>query len=235
MEIIERNQAELLKLQQENYWANIFNTATRGSTWFKDDNINIGRWAPGYVLFYVLYRILDETKPKNILELGMGETTRMIQKYKKVLNPEANCITVEHDKKWIELKKNSWLSSDLINVVNAELGEVVVNGKNTRQYLNLPGHLASFSKRFNLIVIDGPFGSENYSRYNIIELIKEGFLDDDFIIIMDDYNREGEKETIGELKKALTEKGIGFDGVSYSGDKEFYIIVSPGKKYLLSL
>lgn len=235
LENLERCYAELDKLQRENYWANIFNTTITGTSWLKDVSFNVGRWAPSYVLFYVLYRILNEVKPMNILELGMGETTKMIQKYKEALNPNAFCVTVEHDKEWIELKRDNGISLDLINVVNAELGEISVNGRNTKQYINLPERLSSFSKKFNLFLIDGPFGSENYSRYNIVELIMNNFLENEFIIIMDDYNRKGEKDTIDEMKKLLTGKGIDFGEAAYRGDKEFYILVSPKYRYLLSL
>lgn len=235
LELIEKNQEELTKLQLENYWANIFNSATVGSKWYKEVSVNVGRWAPGYVLFYVLYRILNEIKPMNILELGMGETTKMIQKYKEALNPEAFCVTVEHDKDWIDLKKKNGLSLDLIKVINPILGDVTIKGKKTTCYKGLPEYLEPLSKKFNLILIDGPFGSDNFSRFNIIELIEQNYLDEDFIIIMDDYNREGEKQTIEVVTSILIEKEFDFISTSYQGDKEFFILTSRENKYLMSL
>ena len=50
-------------------WANIFHDATKGCAWLDRENfaINPGRWAVGYNYFYVVFRILNEFKPKNIL------------------------------------------------------------------------------------------------------------------------------------------------------------------------
>lgn len=235
LELIEKNQEELTKLQLENYWANIFNSAVKGSTWFNNVPLNVGRWAAGYPLFYVLYRILNEIKPETILELGMGESTKMIQGYKQLHNPQALCVTVEHDKDWIEIKKRNGLSPEAISVINSELEKISVNGKETLQYKELTDQLKNYSGKFKLILIDGPFGSDNFSRHNIIELVKKDCLDRDFIIIMDDYNRQGEKETIEEVKNILKKRGTEFVETSYKGDKEFYILTVPENKYLMSL
>jgi hypothetical protein len=207
----------------------------KGNAWCNNVPLNVGRWAAGYPLLYVLYRILNEVKPETILEMGMGESTRMIQSYKQLYNPQALCVTVEHDKNWIETKKQNGLSLEAISVVNAELEKIIVNGKETLQYKDLPGQLDSYKKKFELILIDGPFGSESRSRYNIVELIRRDYLSRDFIIIMDDYNRKGEQETIEVLRTLFVEKKINyFEGV-YSGIKDSIILVSGNYKFLTSL
>lgn len=232
---LEENQKELLKLDRENYWANVFQSSVAGSSWFKEIPLNVGRWAGNYSLFYVLYRILNEIKPQNILELGLGETTKMIQAYKKDNNSNANCITVEQNKDWIDIRIKNDISIDLINLLHIPVHTINIDGKQTSAYKGLVDALKPFDQKFNLILIDGPNGSLNFSRYNIIELVTEGFLASDFIIIVDDYERNGERQTIEKLLELLQQKNIKFEVGDYVGEKHQRLIVSPNFHYLISL
>ena len=101
--IIEQQNLLIENFVRENNWGNIFNTAISGSNWFKNVPLNVGRWAANYSLLYILYRTLNEIKPQNILELGLGETTKMIQAYKQFHNKEACCTTIEQNEEWIEM------------------------------------------------------------------------------------------------------------------------------------
>lgn len=230
--LIEKEQAEIKKVLWENHWANVFNSAIAGSTWFKDVSLNVGRWAAGYPLLYILYRILNEIQPQNILELGMGETSKMFQHYKMNLNTGAACITVEHNHEWIEIKKRSDISEEVMKILTPELEKIEIKGKETLHYKDLSNLLKNEGKRFNLVLIDGPFGSENYSRYNVMELIQNNFLADDFIIIMDDYNRIGEQETISNVRELLNNRGAKFAESVYTGEKSSILIAS--ESYSLS-
>lgn len=235
MEQLKVKQEESDRLANELYWAHIFESAIKGSVWFNNVPLNVGRWAAGYPLFYILFRILNEVKPDTVLEFGMGESTRMIQSYKHQHNPKALCVTVEHDKKWIEIKKQNGLSEDYISVISPELETITINEKETLQYKELSNLLSGYGKQFKLILIDGPFGSSNYSRHNIVELIENGLLSDSFIILMDDYERSGEKETVEDVRKLLNKEGISFCEGFYSGKKDLLIIVSEDYKFLTSL
>ena len=216
-------------------WANIFNSAITGSTWFNNIPLNVGRWAANYSLFYVLYRILNEINPQNVLELGLGETTKMIQAYKQYQNNEAFCITIEQDNDWIEMRLNNGISNDYINVLKTELKKIKVKDFDTLVYDDLTNKLKNLNKKFNLILIDGPWGSPNYSRYDVVGILETGLIADDFIIIMDDYNRRGEQETINELMDKLTEHNYNFITGKYVGDKSQIVIASSRFKYLESL
>jgi hypothetical protein len=48
-------------------------------------------------------------------------------------------------------------------------------------------------KKFDLFSIDGPWGSDEYSRIDMIRYIPE-ILCEDFVIMVDDYERLGEKD-----------------------------------------
>ena len=70
-------------IARENEWAAIFNNTIHDSTWLKDRSFSPGRWAVGYQFLYVMYRILNEIKPERILELGLGQSTRMLSMLQK--------------------------------------------------------------------------------------------------------------------------------------------------------
>lgn len=233
--IIEQQNLLNEKLLRENNWGNIFNTAISGSKWFKNVPLNVGRWAANYSLFYILYRSLNELRPMNILELGLGETTKMIQAYKQFHNKESHCITVEQSNEWIEIKLNDGISKEFIDIIKADVEKINIKGFQTLAYINLPELLIPKTKKINLILIDGPWGSNNYSRYNIIELVTKGFLDDDFIIILDDYERQGERETFSNLKEALVKGNFNFVVGNYFGEKGQVIITCKKFEYLISL
>lgn len=222
-------------LLKENYWANVFQSTIRGSKWFKDVPLSAGRWAGGFTLFYVLYRILDEIKPQNILELGLGETTKMIQAYKKYHNNGATCITVEQDKNWIDFRLKQGISPDQIKILLSDVHNIKLKDFETLVYKDLVLELKKENKTFDFVLIDGPWGSPHYSRSNIIELINDHLLSDECIIIMDDYNRLGEKETVEEIKNLWKKNERPFITGYYNGEKDVVIVASEKYKYLESL
>lgn len=64
------------------------------------------------------------------------------------------------------------------------------------------------NKLYDLYVVDGPFGSKRFSRYDIVNLVAEFPKEHEFIILMDDYQRIGEQETSEEIIGLLKEKGF---------------------------
>jgi len=65
-------------ISYENIYANVFHDTTSRSEWLNDKVFWPGRSALGYPAMYVTYRILNEMKPKRILELGLGQSTKLI-------------------------------------------------------------------------------------------------------------------------------------------------------------
>ncbi|MBQ7629457.1 MAG: hypothetical protein IJS81_04505, partial [Selenomonadaceae bacterium] len=102
-------------------WANVFHDAIKGCSWFPAESfsMNLGRWAVGYNYFYVVFRILNEFKPKKILELGLGQSTRLIGQYVKM---HENCRhdIVEHDAAFAEVSQKNFNFSpaSVFNVIN---------------------------------------------------------------------------------------------------------------------
>lgn len=91
-----------LTILDELYWAQIYNSTIQNSAWLEDKSISPGRWAVGYNYLYVLYRILDDIRPSHILELGLGQSTKLIGQYAIFPEVSGNIkhVVVEHDAEW---------------------------------------------------------------------------------------------------------------------------------------
>ena len=182
---------------------------------------------------YHLYRILDEIQPKNILELGLGQTTKMTSQYAK-FNNDTKVFVVDDNNEWIDTFSNKLSSTDncTLNYVPSE----IFNYKNSenKRYKDLKNHVKD--EKFDLIIIDGPNGFiENkfckYSRSNIWDLI-ENNVANDFIIIIDDSERAGEMNTINHLEKILQKMNIKFYSMNCSSLNDIYIICSERYKFV---
>jgi hypothetical protein len=88
---------------------------------------------------------------------------------------------------------------------------------------------------YDLVIVDGPFGSDHYSRSQSIEIAKNN-LSKRFCIFLDDSEREGEKETINTICKILTDNGTQYFTKEYTGEKNNHsIICSDDLRFLTSL
>ena len=215
-------------------WAEIFNsTSSHECDWFNDKTLSPGRWAAGYQFLYVLYRILNEIKPCNILELGLGQSTRMITQYAKN-QPDAVHQVVEHDEEWI--------SHFALGFSLGEQTQVVKLPLETESFLDdsVPvygGFSDAFTEqKFDLISIDGPYGflSEVYSRIDVLKLLP-GCLADSFIIMVDDYNRQNAKNTVELMKQKLDEHDISYKTGLYQGIKSMCVIASENLGFVCSM
>lgn len=235
---LSRELSELAELQQENkrnidevVWASVFNSAITGSKWLRDQSFNPGRWAAGYPMLYILYRIYNDIKPESILEFGLGESTKLAYQY-QVSQPGVKLDIVEQDENWLNFFSNSTYDVRP-NTVLLPLTRRMVNGFEVKVYNNLLDSLPTPS--YNLVVVDGPWGSERFSRYQLVELVEQNRLASNFVILLDDYNRLGEQDTAQELRKLLRKKGIEFEEGIYSGAKQTLILCSPNYSFLISL
>lgn len=98
------------KAADEAVYGLVFNNAISGSSWLLNQTFYPGRWAIGNPYVYVLYRVLNEYKPKHILELG--QSTQMITQY-VAADEKVRHRVVEHDEIWIDFfKKEHTLSKN---------------------------------------------------------------------------------------------------------------------------
>lgn len=226
--------AESQGLAEESVWAQIFNNTIVGSSWLRDVPLSPGRWAVGYPYLYVLYRALDETNPDSILDLGLGQSTKMIASY-VAANPSAHHTVVEHDLNWIDFFKQRNSLSKGTELVHLPLIETAfLDDDAVSAYGGFETRLAGM--KFGLISIDGPFGykAKRYSRADIVKLLPD-CLADSFVIMTDDFDRPGERATVDVIKRVLNENSIPFRSGVYSGKKQLSILTSEDLGFLCSM
>lgn len=199
--------------------------------WLKYKSFITGRWAMDNAALYTLCRILNNMKPKNILEFGLGQSSFMIHQYANFYE-DVSALTIEHDKEWITFFMNGIQKDIHISTKQYDKEFVKYKEFETLTYKNmneLQGEVYDF------FVVDGPFGSEHYSRSQIIDFVQEN-LPERFCILIDDSERNGEKETIEEVCKIFTNQKIEYYVVNYPGEKkEHTVICSNNLKFLTSL
>lgn len=222
---------EIAYLKELN-WANIYHDSIRGNEDLQKLSLNIGRWAGSYAFFYVLNRILEDYKPNNIIELGLGESTKFISVFLKKYNIDANHIVIEHDEKWITHFKQNFVLSSRSEIINLKL---ITRTIKQHQSLGYDFSEELLSRKNDLYIIDGPYGSKHFSRYDICFLFEKISENDDFIILFDDFHRQGEKDTVSDIETILKGKKITYYMNVYKGVKDVCVIVSEKYKYISTL
>lgn len=208
----------------------IFNNTIADSEWFKYKNVSPGLWAADYGLLYTLYRVLNGMKPKTIIEFGLGQSSKLVHQYADFYHVSA--VTCEHDDKWIDFFIEGKDGIYDFNIQKLELETIIYKGYETITYRNLTD--TTDDKKYDFILVDGPFGSDRFSRTQVVELAQNN-LSDSFCIIMDDTNRHGEEDTVEEVKRILDEKNISYRSQKYYASKCHTLICSEDLGFLTSL
>lgn len=234
LHLMDLQEKKILRASNEAVWAEIFHDAICESEWLKNKTFYPGRWAAGYPYLYALYRCLNELRPKNILEMGLGQTTRLIGQYAAY---EKDCyhIVTEHDENWITFFQKDFSLSDNTEIVKLNIKKELYHGTDqVTVYDHFEEELAG--RKFDLISIDAPFGGDtlNYSRIDILKILPQ-CLNDSFVILLDDYNRKGEKNMIEELKHILEENKIEYTTGLYWGNKDTFMITSANLSFLCTM
>ena len=221
---------------RDNEWAVVFNSTINGSNWFKNVSLSPGRCAIAWPGLYALYRSLDEFQPKSILEMGLGQSTRVISSY--AMHFQTKHYIVEHDKSWINFFLDKHGVSDNTEIINLERVEDIYNGRYIHTKTPIK-HYKDFKntfsgKKFDFVFIDGPQGSDEFSRVDVTEILPEALMES-FVIMVDDSQRNGETHTINCIYNILKQNGIDCKIVSYDGLKDTALIVSPDLTFLCSL
>lgn len=218
------------QIAMESLAAITFTNAIQNSEWLKYKKFYPGRWAVEYTFLLTLFRIFEHHHFSNLLEFGLGQTSRMVHQYANYYKIPA--VTVEHDEDWVNFTRKDTHNAYPINVKILPLEEIEYNGFITRTYQGIK--TAFENQKFDFILVDGPFGSEHYSRSQIIHLAEKN-LAETFCIIIDDCNRIGEQETVAEIKSVLKKSDKKYAINKYQGLSDYVVICSDDLKFLASL
>lgn len=218
----------------EAVWAEIYNSTITKSRWLKDKAFSPGRWAVGYPYLYVIYRILNEVQPQNILELGLGQSTKMIGQYTSYYKGVHHQV-VEHDPEWIDFFKKNYSLSERTKLI--QLNREFVSYKEAEKVRVFKDFYQTFKgQKFDFISIDAPLGGDmkEYARIDVLQMIPT-CLAEDFIIMIDDCERSGEAHTVMEMERVLQENQILYKKGKYSGKKDCIVIASNALKFVCSM
>ncbi len=222
LDVIRKNSDELV-------FANIFHDTIKNSKWFNIP-LSLSSGAIGYNMAYILYRTLDDIKPKKILELGLGQSTKIINEYANYFKEVTHDI-VEHDKNWISFFEKSTDMSEMHKIHLLSNYKKSYNNTQLNAYENFKKEFDGM--KFDLIVIDGPVGvDQEYSRMDILDILPQ-CLEKSFVILLDDCERIGEQRTIELIENKLNENNIEFKcGYQYRGRTNVYTLVSSDLEFL---
>lgn len=210
------------------YWAQVYHDTILGSSWLLDPSISPGgpyRWAVGYNFLYPLYRILNDYHPMHILELGLGQSTKLTAQYTKQYH--ARHLVVEHDRDWVKFFEQGWDrfsdAGTLLCLTDLQTenyqGAEYLGYQHFEKIPSIMGHSAE------LILVDGPFGGNGErARRDILKILPD-FLSPDFAIMVDDCGRKGEQNLVEELKSLLTKNEIHFSEGKYRAGAGQYVQV----------
>ena len=224
-------------ISNEIHYALVFNDTIKESEWLKEKNFSLINAAANYSLMYYVYRVLDEVKPKNILELGLGQTTRLTSQYANHFK-DSKLTVIEDDSDWIETFSEKIEGSGNIRIVQRDIEKFEFNNSENLRFKDLLDTVGD--EKYDFIIIDAPHGyirekgkarPLDYSRSNVWQLIPD-HLADDFVIIMDDYERAGEQNTMEHVKELLKENKIFYYQHRNYGLKFQYALFSKNYKFL---
>jgi len=171
-------------------------------------------------------------KPLHILELGLGQTTKMIGQYARS-NSNVSHIIVEEDKDWIKFFDGMFHLPENSEIIQHEYEYVEFKGKkNIRTFSEFTTGIQD--QKFDFIMIDAPKGSSGYSRMDVLKIIPQ-CLHESFVIMLDDYERSGEQNTIKEVLNILDTHNIKYVTGVYSGEKDVIVIASEDNKFFCSM
>lgn len=223
---------KIYKECKELEWANIFHDSIKGLKWLENLPIYPGRWAVNYSFLYILSRILVEYRPEKIIEFGLGESSKIISSFIENKMGSAKHIILEQNRAWIDSFTTRFTLSKKSTILHMAVEEEIIHKEKVNGYKGLTDAIAEV---FDLYVIDGPLGSPRYSRYDICLLAEFLSPSDEFIIIMDDYNRIGEQDTAKALIEILNNKGIKTYSGIYEGNKSQIVLATMKYRYVVSI
>ena len=181
--------------QRDLAYQNIFDVQcrNRGVT---NDFYAVGA-AASYALMYFLFRVFDEHEIRSVVEFGSGQTTRLIDRIKKAGTYH---VCYEHSAEWHALFAPRLIGCDYRL---RPLEEVITEGRRVQWYSDVE------ARDFDLLLVDGPPGTDRFSRFGCVELIRS-HIAKDFLIVIDDAQRQGEQDTVAHIVNLLRKAELTF-------------------------
>jgi len=149
--------------------------------------------APDFIA--MLIGMIQEKKPKLIVELGSGIST-IISAYTLQSIGLGVVISLDHEEKYSSITRENLIRhnlQDIATVIHAPLKRINVNGSD---YLWYDLDSLKNVEKIDLLIVDGPPHVERTTaRYPALPLLFDR-LSEDAVVVLDDARREGEKQAV---------------------------------------
>lgn len=176
--------------------------------------------APSEVV-HILNDILIHNR-KSVIEFGSGFSTVCIAQLIKNNGLDCPFYSIENNRDWHASMKATlkrYELTEFVQLVLAEVDEVddkYAKQANSKWYSVNTLNSALGTELFDLVIVDGPFGSISpYARYPAIPFLMEKRLADGFAIFLDDSNRPHEAQIIGDWGDMLKANVKNFERYAY--------------------
>lgn len=149
--------------------------------------------AANYSLLYLILRIGVEFRPDSVLDVGAGQSSllwAMLQRRGLV----GEVLTLENDPEWGDRIAAQVTHEVLVTPLCPRM-----IGK--REVTTYDWTAARERRRFDVILCDGPRGTPRHSRFGVMAMLED--LPRDFVLILDDAEREGEQDTVSAIHARL--------------------------------
>jgi hypothetical protein len=177
-------------------------------------------------LLYLLLRLAELDGIVNVLELGVGESTRLLDDVRRRERPDLMITSLEHDPGWAALIGDQTGR----HIPATPLVRRSVRGMETQAY----DRSCLSDQRFDLIIVDGPPGVRRHSRWGALELLQH-HLADQFVLVIDDAGRRGELDTVAGALEVLADMGLDVSvGLTVSSTSQV-VIASPQFRHVCHL
>jgi hypothetical protein len=189
--------------EKELLWAEIYHDTIRSMPHLQQLALSPGRMAANYSLLYVLVRILRDARPQSILEFGLGQSSLLIDQFPVHCHTPIRHVIVEEDEKWVTDFCQNHALQHILCVPDKQ--QVRAFGRDI-PVASLPKEVVKTP--FQLYLIDGPRGTDRYSRFTICEIARQWDASTECMVLLDDYDRWGERETGQALIRICKQKGM---------------------------
>ena len=157
---------------------------------------NTRGWAASPDFLKLISEIILTEKPQFILEVGSGVSTLVSAYCLKQVGRGGKIVTLEHDPVYANTSKSHLLQhnlQDFATVIYAPLTETSINGKNWLWYKM---DNVKLDRPIDFLIIDGPpEATQKLARYPALPILFNR-LKNGAIVILDDGNRNDEKEAV---------------------------------------
>jgi len=158
-------------------------------------------------LLYFISRFSKEFSGVRILELGMGQTTQILNLF---ADSQELHIAYDDNKYWVEEVRKKLEHPEKVDLRYAQLELIEYEELTANIYSNLDTDMANID--FDIIIVDGPKGTKKNSRAGVLPtLIDKCIKQENIVIIFDDTHRNPELTTFYKLINKLKSKQVWSD------------------------